>query len=70
MKEENIILTLSDGSKYIIVKEITYQNQNYLYLINTENASDQILCEINKNKIKKITDLKLVNEIILKAQEK
>ena len=70
MEQEHVVLTLSDGKKYAVVKALAYQDKEYLYLVDVEDALHQVLCELNDTKIRPITDLDQVNEIILNAKEK
>ena len=70
MENETTVLTLSDNRKYVVVKKLFYQNKKYLYLIEVDNQYHQILCEVNDNKIKLITDENIMKQIILNAKEK
>lgn len=70
MEQENIVLTLSNGKKYAIVKVLEYENSEYFYLIDTEDEFHQILCEVIDTKLKPITNPEQINQIVLNAKEK
>lgn len=70
MKEKNAVLTLNDGKKYVIVKDLLYNEKEYFYLIDIEDKDHQILCEVEGTKIRTIVDPYQIQDIVLNASEK
>lgn len=56
-----------DNREFFIVKKITYQNNNYLYIISTDGKNDfTILNEYennNKKYVKSVTDKDLLDKL-------
>lgn len=50
---EEVILTLDDGIKYVVVDRIKYNDTEYIYLVDINNSNNLMICEINNNKLKK-----------------
>ena len=67
---EQTLLTFSDGKQYVVVKSLSYQGKEYLYLVDLEDQMHQLVCELNGTKVKPVVDPALINEIILNSNEK
>lgn len=67
---ESIVLTLSNGKKYVVVESINYENNEYLFLGNIDNPKDLIICKRDNDKLKMVTDEMLKFNIFRKIGEK
>lgn len=56
---------LQDRNKYVVVKQITHNNQQYLYLMDINNYKNSIFCLLyNNNKVKIIKDNEVIKQLI------
>lgn len=57
-------ITLNNDQVYICFGNITYQNQDYIYLMNKNNKQDMVIAKQNNNEeIEFITDKEVIDEI-------
>lgn len=47
----NKLIKLDDGNKYIVVKQINYENNIYLHLLNRENGLDVMFVKVDGDNI-------------------
>lgn len=64
MKKENIVLTLDDNRKYILVNRVTLDGHDYVHLMDINDATNFMFGEIKDNIIKRITDENLFVKLI------
>jgi len=59
------LLLLDDGKQYLVVDEISYQEKQYLYLIeNVENTANVMFCEYNKDELTLVEDKDLIIDLM------
>ena len=58
------VITMSSGEKYIVIEQVDYEENTYLYLLNKEDDKDAMFVEIKDGKILKI-DPELFEKTIL-----
>ncbi len=62
--QEKIILTLNDHKKYVLVDQIILSSTEYVYLVDIEDNTNLMVCELDGNKLTRVTDEKIVNEVL------
>lgn len=67
---ENIVLTLDNGKKYVVVESVHIDDNEYLYLGNIDDTKDLILCKRNNDKLTIVTDNTLKFDVLKKIGEK
>ncbi len=71
MSKDIIVL---DGRDFLIVERVTYQDENYLYVIATDGTNDiTVLHEyekMNKKYVKSITDKDIIDKVFLLVAQK
>ena len=58
------IVTLSNNSKYCVISTISYNNINYLYLINIDNKNDVKFVYYENNRLNVVKDNSITDKII------
>ncbi len=70
MLNQGEILTLSDNKKYSVVYNTEHNSKNYVYLIDQEDYTNTMFCEYdNNNGLEEITDVTLLEQLLLKFNE-
>ncbi len=65
MNEENIVLTLNDNKKYVLVHQVWIDNIEYYYLAEIENPTNLMFCEVNGSKLKRVTNPEMIQKIVI-----
>ena len=55
--EENVVLTLNDKNKYVIVARTVYKNNEYLYLLDINDNNNYMFCKLDGAKLTKVQDV-------------
>ena len=63
MEEEQTVLTLNDDKEYVLVYQVKYEENDYVYLAEINNPNNIMFCLINENKLTKITDQALLGKL-------
>lgn len=58
------VITMSSGEKYIVIEQVDYEGNTYLYLVNKEDDKDAMFVEIKDGKILKIDPELFENKIL------
>lgn len=58
------VITLNSDEKYIVIEQVNYEGNTYLYLVNRHNDMDTMFAQISDGKILKI-DSELFEKKIL-----
>ena len=58
------LLTLNDHNKYVVVSKIEVSSKIYFYLIDINNYENVLICYLENNKLKEVTDEELVKQLI------
>lgn len=72
MLSQGKVLTLNDNKKYSVVFTTSYENVNYVYLIDQDDYTNNMFCKYDNNdELEEINDPNII-EILLKlfAQSK
>ena len=56
-------ITMNDGRVFIVIEQVEYENNTYLYLVNDDDDTDSVYLQIKDDKLLKI-DPKLFEEKI------
>lgn len=64
MLEVGDLITLSDGNKYIMTKQIYLKGKHYLFLIAEDGISNFMICELINDELEIVTDEDLTKELI------
>ncbi len=48
--KQSDILTLNNGNKYVVVSSILYNDEEYVYLINSDDHKEVMVCKFDLNK--------------------
>lgn len=68
--EENVVLTLNDKNQYVIVARATYENNEYLYLVDINNNQNFMFCKLDGAKLTKVQDTELLSKLIIEFNQK
>ena len=60
---ENKVIKTSFGN-YLVIKEIKFENNMYVFLTNVNNEQDSFFALIVENKLEKIEDTKTVDKLL------
>ena len=66
---DDIIITLDDNQKYVVVSKVSYEDATYLYLANIDTITDFIIGRLEVDEIKVIQDETLLNHLLVKFSE-
>lgn len=65
MLNQGEILTLDDNKKYSVVYSTTYNNKNYVYLIDQDDYTNTMFCEFDNDKgLEEVTDSNIIEELL------
>ncbi len=64
MNDKDYIITLDDNKEYALVRSITFEDHNYVYLIDMDNYDNVIFGEMVGDTIKLIEDGELLAKVI------
>ena len=62
--QEKLVLTLNDHKKYVLVDRIILSSIEYVYLVDIEDNANLMVCELDGNKLTRVTDEKIVHEVL------
>ena len=68
--EKEVIITLDNDKKYVLIEKITYQNEEYLYLTNVDNVLENMIVLLKDNKVEKILDKEKIQILVKLFEEK
>lgn len=66
MLEVGDLITLSNGKKYIMTKQIYLKGRHYLFLIGEDGVSEFMICEFVKDQLEIVRDEEIVKILIEK----
>lgn len=69
MIEQGEYWTLSNGEKYIVSSIVKVDNNEYVYLLNTNNYQDFLIAEYQGDSIEEVEDPDLLENLISKFNE-
>ena len=65
MLNQGEILTLNDNKKYSVVFSTTYNNKNYVYLIDQDDYTNTMFCEYdNENGLEEVNDSDILENLM------
>jgi hypothetical protein len=65
MLNQGEILTLNDNKKYSVVFSTTYNNENYVYLIDQDDYTNTMFCEYdNENGLEEVSDSDILENLM------
>lgn len=65
MLNQGEILTLNDNKKYSVVFSTTYNNKNYVYLIDQDDYTNTMFCEYdNENGLEEVSDTDILENLM------
>lgn len=65
MLNQGEILTLNDNKKYSVVFSTTYNNKNYVYLIDQDDYTNTMFCEYdNENGLEEVSDSDILENLM------
>ncbi len=65
MTEENIIFTLDNGKKYVLVNQIKLENKTYICLSQIDSDNNIFFGELKDKTIEKVIDDVLLGRLII-----
>ena len=68
--EKEVIITLDNDKKYVLIDKITYQNEEYLYLTNVDNVLENMIVLLKDNKAEKVLDKEKIQILVKLFEEK
>lgn len=68
--EKEVIITLDNEKKYVLIDKITYQNEEYLYLTNVDNVLENMIVLLKDNKVEKVLDKEKIQILVKLFEEK
>ena len=51
MRYNDKVITMENGDKYIVIYQIDYEGNTYLYLVNRDKNADTMFVQIRNNKV-------------------
>lgn len=63
MRYDDKVITMENGDKYIVIYQVDYESNTYLYLVNRDRNADTMFVQIKDNRVSDI-DPKLFKEKI------
>lgn len=67
--EIGTVLELDDQKNYTVVSHINYNNKQYLYMIDISDNSNMMFCELQNDELVTVTDIKLLEQLVLLANK-
>lgn len=67
--EIGTVLELDDQKNYTVISHINYNSKQYLYLIDISDNSNMMFCELQNDELVTVTDLKLLEQLVLLANK-
>lgn len=64
-KEKDLIVTLDNNKKYVLVSSIMYEGKKYVYLSGLDDYKDFIIGEIKNDEITVVSDTNLFGQLII-----
>lgn len=65
MLNQGEILTLNDNKKYSVVFTTSFNNKNYVYLIDQDDYTNTMFCEYdNNNGLEEVSDPTIIEELL------
>lgn len=68
--KKDYIITLEDNKEYALVKMIEKKDKKYVYLMDIHDYNNFIFGELVGTKINRVTDDKLLSELIIEFAKK
>ena len=67
--EENVVLTLDDNKKYVLVNRVVLDNIEYFYLAEIDHPTNLMFCQVNGNKLSRVTDEQMIQKIVMQIYQ-
>ena len=64
MYERGDVLTLSNNVNYVVVTTTTYENNNYVYLINEKDQTDIMFAKYQGEEFERVTDTNVIEKLL------
>lgn len=64
-KEKDLIVTLDNNKKYVLVSSIMFEGKKYVYLSGLDDYKDFIIGEIENDEITVVSDTNLFGQLII-----
>ena len=64
-KEKDLIVTLDNNKKYVLVSSIMFEGKKYVYLSGLDDYKDFIIGEIENDEIIAVSDTNLFGQLII-----
>ena len=64
-KEKDLIVTLDNNKKYVLVSSIMFEGKKYVYLSGLDDYKDFIIGEIENDEIPAVSDTNLFGQLII-----
>ena len=64
-KEKDLIVTLDNNKKYVLVSSIMFEGKKYVYLSGLDDYKDFIIGEIENDEITAVSDTNLFAQLII-----
>ena len=64
-KEKDLIVTLDNNKKYVLVSSIMFEGKKYVYLSGLDDYKDFIIGEIKNDEITVVSDTNLFGQLII-----
>ena len=65
MQNEYDVVTLSDNKEYVIVSKTEFQGVPYLYLVDIENNTNNMICKFDNNSLERVIDTDLLAKLVI-----
>lgn len=62
---DNIVFTLNDNNKYVVVDTVMIDMVEYVYLADINNQSNVMFCQLEGNKLTRVVDKNIISKIML-----
>lgn len=70
MLSQGEILTLNDNNKYVVVKSKSYNNENFIYLIQENDYTNVMFCKLTSdNQLEEVIDPNLIEKLIIEFKD-
>ena len=70
MINQGTILTLSDNKKYVAVSIISYNFNDYVYLICENDYNNIKICKYNSSELEEVLDKDLLKKLVIEFNNK
>lgn len=64
MLEKGDLIKLNNQKEYLVMNQINYKGNNYIYLVTKDGVSGVAICKLEEDNITPVTEEELFNELL------